>query len=101
MTTSNKRTVQDLMKDATVDGDGNVVLSPELKEAIESAGSTYNKDYAERSRWALSILKERHEQEYKTYLEALKTQARSVVSKMKYPVHAVEREVSANNNKGR
>lgn len=65
--------IKSMLEDLAVDEDGNVELSSDLIAQIsESVGSGYNQDYAKRSRDAASVLRMRHDPEYKFYLEFLK-----------------------------
>ena len=65
--------IKNLLEGLTVDDEGMVELSSDMIAQIsESVGSGYNQDYAKRSRDAASVLRIRHEDEYKFYLEYLK-----------------------------
>ncbi len=95
-----KITVQQLLAGLKVDDNGNVSMTPDEIEKLKAAGSTYNKDYAERSRHALGILKSRHVDEYKFYLEALKDDDKDVVEKMTMEGPTAGPKAGDSNNRG-
>ncbi len=65
--------IKTMLENLQTDEDGNVEISSDMLAQIsESVGSGYNQDYAKRSRDAASVLRMRHDPEYKYYLEFLK-----------------------------
>ncbi len=65
--------IKAMLENLDTDEDGNVEISSDLVAQIsESVGSGYNQDYAKRSRDAASVLRIRHDPEYKFYLDYLK-----------------------------
>ncbi len=89
-----------------VNEDGSISVPADMIEEVTKkvTAETYNKDYAERSRHALAVLKSRHQAEYNAYLEFLKTNPKLALveslARKDREVASSEEAVNESNNRG-